>query len=83
MAITRELKEVWKEDKANLRNAISSLKKNMTDYKVERKSEWKLFKNKFTDDMDNIEKSLEKLKTHHKKNNPLGLIQQEGFTSFR
>ena len=67
MAITRELKEIWKEDKVNLRNAISSLKKSMTDYKVERKSEWKSFKNKFNDDMDKIEKSLEKLNTLHKK----------------
>ena len=67
MEITKELKEIWKEDKANLRNAISSLKKSMTDYKKERKSEWKSFKNKFNDDMDNIEKSLEKLKTLHKK----------------
>ena len=67
MEITKELKEIWKEDKVNLRNAISSLKKSMTVYKTERKSEWKSFKNKFNDDMDNIEKSLEKLKTLHKK----------------
>jgi hypothetical protein len=39
----------------------------MTDYKVERKSEWKSFKSKFNDDFDKLEKSLEKLKTHHKK----------------
>jgi hypothetical protein len=66
MATTRELKEIWKEDKVNLRNAISSLKKSMADYKAERKSEWKSFKSKFNDDMNNIEKSLEKLKTIHK-----------------
>jgi uncharacterized protein YicC (UPF0701 family) len=67
MAITGESKEIWKEDKANLRNAISSLRKSMTDYKAERKSEWKSFKNKFNDDLNNIEKSFEELKTLHKK----------------
>lgn len=67
MEITTELKENWKEDKENLQNAISSLKKCMTNYKAERKSEWKSFKNKFNDDMDEIEKSLKKLTSLHKK----------------
>ena len=67
METTKEIKVNWKEDKANLQNAIINLKQRMTDYKVERKSEWKLFKNKFNDDFDEIEKSLEKLKSIHKK----------------
>ncbi len=67
METTKEIKVNWKEDKANLQNAIITLKQRMTDYKVERKSEWKLFKNKFNDDFDEIEKSLEKLKAIHKK----------------
>ncbi len=64
---TTELKENWKEEKAVLCEAISTLKKCMTDYKKERKSEWKSFKNKFNDDMDKIEKSLKKLNNLHKK----------------
>jgi hypothetical protein len=67
MEITQELIESRKEDKAKLRTAISTLKKSMTDYKAERKSTWKSFKNKFNDDFNKIEKSLEKLKTYHKK----------------
>jgi uncharacterized protein YicC (UPF0701 family) len=67
MVITGESKEIWKKDKANLRVAISSLKKSMTDYKAERKTEWKSFKSKFKDDMNNIEKSLEEMKTLHMK----------------
>ena len=66
MAITKELKVNWKEDKANLQNSISSIKKSMTDFKAGRKTEWKSFKNKFNDDLDKIEKSLEELKTLHK-----------------
>lgn len=67
METIKEVKASWKEEKANLQNAIITLKQKMTDYKVERKSEWKLFKNKFNDDFDEIEKSLEKLKANHKK----------------
>jgi hypothetical protein len=67
MAITAKLKENWKEDKAILLNSISSLKKSMTDFKSERKSEWKSFKTKFNDDMANVEHSLKELTALHKK----------------
>jgi len=67
MSITKELTPTWKEDKALLRNSVSALKKSMTDYKAERKSEWKSFKTKIRDDMENIEKSLERLIATHKK----------------
>jgi hypothetical protein len=67
MALTAELKENWKEDKALLNNAISSLKKDMTDYKVERKSEWKTFKTKYNEEIERVEKSLKKMTTLHKK----------------
>lgn len=67
MTITAEIKENWKEDKVNLKNEISSLKKSMTDYKSVRKSEWKSFKNKFNDDLNTVEKSLKKLTSIHKK----------------
>jgi hypothetical protein len=39
----------------------------MSDFKEERKSEWKSFKGKFNDDMESVEKSLKKLTTLHKK----------------
>jgi hypothetical protein len=67
MAIKTELKEKSKGDKVDLNNAISSLKKSMTDFKADRKSEWKLFKNKFKDDMVKVEESFKKLTTLHKK----------------
>jgi hypothetical protein len=67
MALSTELKENWKEDKLNLQNGIISLQKGMSDYKSERKSEWKSFKNKFKEDMDVIKKSLKKITAQHKK----------------
>ena len=54
------------EDKDNLINAVSELKKSMKNYKKERKTDWKLFKTKFNEDMDNIKKSL-KIMTSVKK----------------
>lgn len=42
-------------------NNISSLKKELNDYKLERKAEWKIFKNKMEADIAKIEKSMHKL----------------------
>lgn len=67
MAITTRLKQTWKEDRAKLNTAISSLKINMNDFKTQRKSEWKSFKMKFNNDMDKLEKSLLKMTSLHKK----------------
>jgi hypothetical protein len=67
MAITTTAKEIWKVDKKLLQNEISSLKKSMTAYKAERKSEWKTFKSKFNEDFDEVEKSLKKLVALNKK----------------
>ncbi len=39
----------------------------MSDYKVERKANWKTFKNKMNADIDKIEKSLGKLTINKKK----------------
>lgn len=66
MEITTLLQENWKEDKAKLENAISSLKKEMKEFKKGKKSEWKTLKSKFKDDMDKIEKSLKDLKSRRK-----------------
>jgi hypothetical protein len=54
-----------KVDEPYLLNAISSLRKNMTDYEVERnaerKAEWESFRNKYNDGLDKTEESLKKL----------------------
>ena len=72
MALAAELKENWKEEKVILHKSISSLNKCLTDYKVERKLEWKSFKSKFNDDMDTIQKSLKEITARHKKQLPKG-----------
>jgi hypothetical protein len=61
MSTTTEEKTILKKEKSNHEKEISSLKKVMSDYKVERKENWKTFKNKMNDDIDKIEKSLGKL----------------------
>jgi hypothetical protein len=67
MATAVKSKETSKEDKVNLHTAISSLKKRISDYKIERKTEWKSFKTKFNDDLEKVEKSLKKMTTLHLK----------------
>ena len=67
MSTTIEEKTIMKKEKSIHENEISSLKKVMKDYKVERKANWKTFKNKINDDIDKIEKSLGKLTTKKKK----------------
>ncbi len=67
MITTIELAGNWQEDKVNLNKAISSLKRSMTDYKSLRRTEWKSFKRKFSDDLKDVEDSLKKLKADHKK----------------
>ena len=67
MSTTTEEKAIMKKEKSIHENEISSLKKVMSDYKVERKANWKTFKNKINDDIDKIEKSLGKLTTKKKK----------------
>ncbi len=67
MSTTTEEKAILKKEKANHEKEISSLKKVMSDYKLERKANWKTFKSKMKDDIDKIEKSLGKLTDHKKK----------------
>jgi len=66
MTITTSVKESWKEDNAELQKSILSLKKEVAEYKKERKSNWKLFKNKIRDDLDKLEKSLKAAKAKRK-----------------
>ena len=67
MAVIIESTENWKEDKVNLKEAISSLKTSMSDYKAERKSGWKSFKKQYHTEMDTIQLSLKKMLHDHKK----------------
>ena len=55
-----------KETSSHLKE-LSSLKKLLSDYKVERKSSWKSFKRKMNDDIGKIEKSINKLTAPSKK----------------
>jgi hypothetical protein len=61
MTKKKEEKAILKKEKANYHKEILSLKKIVSDYKVERKTNWKSFKNKMNDDIDKIEKSIDKL----------------------
>jgi septal ring factor EnvC (AmiA/AmiB activator) len=67
MSTITEDKAILKKEKSKLEKEISSLKKVMSDYKVERKANWKTFKNKMNDDIEKIEKSIGKLTNHKKK----------------
>jgi hypothetical protein len=67
MSKKTEAKETLKKDKENHYNEISSLKKIMSDYKVERKANWKSFKTKMNDDIGKIEKSINELTTRNTK----------------
>ena len=67
MSTTTEEKTTLKKRKTTLEKEISSLKKVMSNYKVERKANWKTFKNKMNDDIDKVEKSILKLAVPYKK----------------
>ena len=67
MSKLTESDEYLKEEIAKLRADISFLKKSITDYKTEKKTDWKKFKNKVDDEMVKIDNSLKKLKSHRKK----------------
>ncbi|MEO6357732.1 MAG: hypothetical protein ABIU77_14765 [Ferruginibacter sp.] len=55
-----KLKDDSKKGKKSRHKELSSLKKLLSDYKVERKANWKSFKRKMNDDIDKIEKSINK-----------------------
>lgn len=62
-----KLKDDSKKEKSTHQKELSSLKKLLTDYKVERKANWKSFKKKMNNDIDKIEKSINKLAPPSKK----------------
>ena len=55
-----KLKDGSKIEKPIQLKELASLKKLLTDYKVERKAEWKSFKCKMKDSIGKIEKSIQK-----------------------
>jgi len=61
MKTKKDSKKKLSDDQKELHSAISTLKKSMTNYKALRKSDWTLFKKKFSTDMDIIKKSLKKI----------------------
>lgn len=67
MSATTEEKTILKREKSNHEKEITSLKKVMRDYRVERKANWKTFKNKMKADIDKIEKSIGELTKKKKK----------------
>ena len=67
MSLTTGLKINLKEEKTKNFQELSDLKKMLSDYKIERKANWKTFKNKLNNEIDRIEKSLGKLKNQNKK----------------
>lgn len=66
MTITALLKENWVEDNDKLQKSITLLKKEIADYKEERKSNWRIFKDKFHGDLDKLEIALKELKMARK-----------------
>lgn len=67
MSNKTDVKETLKMEKAKLHDEILSTKKSFSDYKIERKANWKEFKAKMNDDENKIEKSILKLTTYNKK----------------
>jgi hypothetical protein len=62
-----KLKNGSKKGKKSHHKELSSLKKLLSDYKVERKADWKSFKSKMKDNIGKIEKAMNKLATPSKK----------------
>ena len=62
-----KLKDNSKKERSSQHKELSSLKKLLSDYKVERKANWKSFKRKMNDDIGKIEKSINKLSAPSKK----------------
>lgn len=50
------VKTTLKKNKVKVRKEISTLKKVLNDYKLERRANWKSFKNKMNADIDRLKK---------------------------
>ena len=62
-----KLKNGSKKGKKSHLKQLSSLNKLLSDYKVERKADWKSFKSKMKDSIGKIEKVMNKLSSPVKK----------------
>ena len=62
-----KLKDDSKKEKSSQHKELASLKKLLSNYKVERKAEWKSFKSKMKDSIGKIEKSINNLAAPSKK----------------
>ena len=62
-----KLKDDYKRGKTSHYKELSSLRKLLSEYKVERKADWKAFKNKMKNSIGKIEKSMNKLSSPVKK----------------
>ncbi len=67
MSTKTATKEDLKKEQGILYKEISSLKTSITDYKAQRKSDWKSFKKQTNDGIDTISKSIDRLSTPKKK----------------
>ena len=67
MRLNTEVNVILKKKKSKLHKEILFLKKNINDYKLKRKSDWKLFKNKVKEDIGKIQKSIDELTERTKK----------------
>jgi uncharacterized protein YlxW (UPF0749 family) len=54
----KKIKKSFKKEKTTLSAEISSLKKSLSDYKAERKANWKTFKSKMHDDISKLKKLI-------------------------
>ena len=69
MSNKTEMKAILKNEKTKFHKEISSAKKSLSNYKAERKADWKEFKNKMNDNINKIEKSVDELTSRKKKLN--------------
>lgn len=56
-----------KKETLDYEKEITSLKKVMSDYKIERKADWKIFKKNMNENIDKLEKSLDSSSKKNKK----------------
>ena len=63
MSTKKVIKKNLKVERAKLHEKLSSLKKIIGDFKVERRANWKAFKNSMKDEVSKIKKSIDKLRT--------------------
>ena len=64
MSTKNVIRKNLKVERAKLHEKLSSLKTMISDFKVERKANWKVFKNAMKDEVSQLKKSIHKLSIH-------------------